>query len=620
MDNPVEYLEFRKDLTPEQNHLRRKMWCRFAFEEGKHFMKGSEEVQKADEYIGYLLGKQWPKNRPSYKAAPINNRLLRQMEKLEAVLTDLKPAYEVATLNESFDEQAEILTKTTKAWWTLQDNDLRLAMAIIHAYLSTGYLRIKWNPTLMGGMGDFQLEPLGISEVMPIGPAWELQEWEGVIYRAVRPLSWFRRTFPTRGHLVKPSDEYSSYQMAFNRPRWIGQHSFDLLSPQMKRILGGGSKRIDSVNPQAAYTEFWIRDWSRNTSNEEILMGPSNTNWSYKVPPGGLLYPRGRVLLTGGDTFEVMDDGPNPRWHGRWPFVPIRLKPVPWQFHGISEMMTKIPHQDIVNHILAGILDMIKKAINPPLMFPNNAFSPAVRQNMDPSMPNAKIGYSPMAPNKPEYAKPPELPSFVYQTLLYVQNEMDDDSGLLDLHGMSRKKVTPAGDTLEELKENQQTIMRLRGRFIEAPMREIGEQMIPNFMQMYTLQRRMFMLGAGGVTAEDVFDWKPKTMVPEGVPPEEHIKKFVFTIQPGSLLNTNKGNEAALKMGLRQSGDYSLKSLFEDLGIGNKYEKVVRELKEEGGTAFSQAVRELLQQELAGIQEKLAASGIDLGSILKPSG
>jgi hypothetical protein len=597
--SPVDLLEERVDLTPEQNMIRRQMWCRYAFEEGKHFMKGSDEVQKQDEYIGYLLGKQWPKNRPSYKSAPINNRLMRLMEKLEAVLTDLKPTYEVSTHNKAYQDQAEILTKTTKAWWMNNDNDLQMAMAVIHAYLSTGYLRIKWNPTLMGGMGDFELEPLGIAEIMPIGPSFHLQRWEGVIYRAIRPMSWFQRTFPLRGHLVKPSHEYSSYQMAFNRPRWIGQHSFDLLSPQMKRILGGSPKYIDSIVPQAPYTEFWIRDWSRNTSSNTVLIGPADVNWSYKVPPGELLYPRGRVLVTGGDTFEIMDDGPNPRWHGRWPFIPIRIKPVPWQFHGISEMMTKIPHQDIINHILAGTLDMIKKAINPPLMFPNNAFSPAVRQNMDPAMPNAKIGYSPLSPSKPEYARPPELPSWVFNTLMYMQNEMDDDSGLLDLPGLARKKVTPAGDTLEELKESQQTIMRLRGRFIEYTMREIGEQMAPNFMQMYTVQRRMYMFGAGGVSGQDVFDWNPETMVPTGIPGEEHIKNFVFSIQPGSLLNANAGQETLLKMALRRQGDYSLRSLFEDLGMGNKYDQVLKELQEEGGSAFQQAVKELLMQALA---------------------
>jgi len=112
---------------------------------------------------------------------------------------------------------------------------------------------------------------------------------------------------------------------------------------------------------------------------------------------------------------------------------------------------------------------------------------------------------------------PAEMPAYVQNTLQYSQNEMDDDSGLLDLSGLARKKVTPAGDTLQGLKESQQTIMRLRGRYIEIAIRDLGEQMTPNIDQFYTMQRRMWMFGRSGVTYQDVWDANMATMVPPAV-------------------------------------------------------------------------------------------------------
>ncbi len=580
-EQPWELLQYRPGLDAKIQEKRLKEYAHTAHEQAWQYMSASEEVRQVDQHISYLMGNQWPTKRPSYKAAPINNRLLRQLEEVTAVLTDVRPTFEVQALNKMYHEQAEIHTKTNKAWWTMQDNDLKLALATIHAYLSTGFLRVVWNSSLMGGEGDFQLIPLGISQVMPIGPTHELQEWQGVVYRDTRSLAFFKRRYPLAGWKVKPSVEHSSYARPFSRPKYVGQHAFELLSPQMKRVIGGVPQYLPGVLQQAPYTEFWIKDEQLNTSDNPVIMGSPDTNWAYRVEPGNRLYPRGRLIITGGDEFDLMYDGPNPFWHGRYPFITVRLKPVPWQFHGISELRTKIPLQDIVNTVLAGILDMIKKAVNPPLIFPDNAFSYAVKAQMDPNMPNAKIGYSPQAPAAPQYARVPDLPSFVQNTLLYAQNEMDDDSGLLDVGGLSRKKVTPAGNTLESLKENQQTIMRLRGRYIEVALRELGEQMISNFMQFYDVRRRMFLLGRDGVSFEDVFDWVPGTMTPQGVHPQDHRKQFVFLMAAGSTLNSNREKEALVAFALAKEGRYSTQALFRKLGLENEYERVMRELGEE---------------------------------------
>jgi hypothetical protein len=545
-------------------------------------MRDSKEIQNLPTDIIYLMGDQWPTRRPSYKASPVNNRLLRSMEQTVAILTDIRPIYDVKAHEDTWDDQAELLTKITKSWWLKNDIDFQLSMAIIYAYLTTGYLRIAWNKQLCGGRGDFQLYPLSPYDLIPIGPAHNLQDWEGCIYESVRNVSWFRRNFPGPGSFVQPDDSLSRYSKPFQRPRQAGALNFDMLSPQMQRWVGSPREYGESSIAQAWYREFWIKDYSVNVSSNVVKMGTPGTNWYYEVKPGGPLYPRGRLIITGGTDLYPLYDGPNFFWHGKFPFVAIRLKPVPWQFHGISELRSKIPLQDIVNTVLAGTLDMIKKAVNPPFLFPDSAFSDAIKNALDPNMPNAKIGYNPMAPSVPQWQNPPVLPNYVSNMGIYAQNEMDDDSGLLDVQGLARKKVTPAGDTLQGLKETQQTIMRLRGRYMEMAVRDIGDQMVPNEMQFYTLSRRMWLFGRSGVTSQDVFDGNTSTMVPAGRRAEDHAQNFFFDIGGGgTMLNVNQQNNQMIAIALRRTGDMSRKTLYKELDMQSLYDNVEKELDEE---------------------------------------
>jgi hypothetical protein len=590
-----ELLGYRPELPLEQVNSNRRDWLNAALTESYSWLRdATRDSADLPKQISYLLGNQWDKRRPTYKAAPVNNRLLRSMEQTVAILTDIRQIFEVRSSDKLYNDQAVLMTDIVRSWWVKQNTDFQLAMALIYAYLGTGYMRVAWNPRLCNGMGDFEWQPLNLYELLPIGPTHDLQGWEGCIYESVRSVAWFRRNFPAAGSRVKASGRLSSYQRPLNRPQQLGGISFEMLSAQMQNWIGAPREFGESVVSQAWYREFWLRDWGINTSQNTIDMGRGN--WAYRVKPGELLYPRGRLIVTGGDDLQVMYDGPNFFWHGRFPFIQLRLKPVPWQTLGLSELTSKIPLQDIVNTVLAGTLDMVKKAVNPALLYPDNAFSDAVKRNLDPSMPNAKIGYSPLAPQPPQFSIPPVLPSYVPNLASYAQQEMDDDSGLLDLASLGRKKITPAGDTLDSLKESQQTVMRMRGRYIETALRDGGEQMVPNFFQFYTMQRRMQMYGPKGLTYQDVFDANTRTLIPSGVEPMDHARIFNFEIAPGTLLAVNRTENQLLAMGLRRQGDISRKTLYEMMDMGSIYEKVKKELDEERAEMMEQAAAAAAQQ------------------------
>jgi hypothetical protein len=493
-----------------------RQWCESVYLEAKEELEKNEEIINLDKSIAFLLGKQWSEKRPTYKSSPVSNRVWTNLIQLVSYLTDLRPSFEVKASNSSFQEQCEVLNKLVKSWFYNQDVDLTLSQIVIHAATTIGYGRLTWNPELCGGLGDMQMSALGPLDLIPIRPTHNLQGSRGVIYRTVKEISWFRDKFPVMGHLVTPDAQLSKFTKTSKPSGAIGK-AWEVVGPAMRRVFSASAAgTTDSVLPMAQLREFWLRDEQLNTSDAVVYVGDTDKGYGYKVNPGEKLYPRGRLIVMGGDI--VLYDGPNPFFHGQFPFFALRLNQVPWSWLGISEFRNQIPLQESMNHILAGILDSVKRAVNPPLLSPSNAFGDAVKKNIDPNMPNAMIYYNPNTIAPPQYAQAASLPGFVFETMLYFQRELDSQSGFLDLQGLTRRGIVPAGDTIEQLKQNQQTMVRLKVRYIEGFLKELGSQFISNAFQFYTMKRRIHMFGSEGLTYED-FDYEPETMIPAGQSP-----------------------------------------------------------------------------------------------------
>jgi len=555
-------------------------WLSGAYEEAKFDMNQNDDIRRGCQYIEYITGKQWPGARPSYRTSPVNNRIWRLVWELVATLTDIRPVFEIKATNPDYDKHANMINKVTRAWWTESNCESSLAMIILYSILCTGYGKLQWNPELRGGEGDFEILYLGPTEVLPLKPTTDLQSSQMVILEQAKPLSWFRRKFPLVGSMVKADMDLSRYSLPSQAPGHIPQVLFEVLSPQMQRMVGRPEKSFQTVFPVARYREFWFKDWTVNASNVPVVMGDPTTNWSYIAQPNELLYPRGRVICTGGEKNYVVYDGPNPYWHGMYPFEALRLNAVPWQFLGVSELRPLIPLQDIINNTLAGILDMIKKAVNPGFLAPKNAFSDAHLNSIDWSMPGAKGVYSALSPHQPQFVPQPQLPSFVLQVLLMAAREMDQSSGIAAVDEAVRKNQVPSGDTLDQIKDSKQTPLRLKGKNIEGFLRTLGQQTISNVFQFYSMKRRMFMVGKEALTFED-FDWNPGSVIPQGTKPEEFARRFVFLIQSGSLLNINRVERAATLQRLRMMKDIDRRTLIEGLDMGINIPEVEMRLKKE---------------------------------------
>jgi hypothetical protein len=565
----------------EQYNKQVKSWAGAAYEEAQWEYSQNIESPHIDKYIEYLMGKQWPRERASYKSAPVDNRLWGMFWELMALMTDARPFIDIRSSDKQYDSQAIMINKCIRSWWMNSDADMTLAMCIAYGILSTGYAKNTWNPELRQGQGDFELVPIGPGDLLPVKARSNLQQSEMVVYKSVQSLGWFRRKFPSRGHLVKNDPNFSRYSVGSARPPHVPAMMWDMLAPQMRRLLGSKEQLQESVYPMSLYREYWFKDYSLNTSNVPVTMGDAGTNWCYEVAPGQPLYPRGRLIIMGGD--EPMHDGPNPYWHGQFPFGALRLNVVPWQFMGVSELRPLIPLQDVVNNVIAGIMDVVKKIVNPVFFAPKNAFSDSIWDSLDWGMPGAKAAFNPMSPHKPEFGPAPVLPGAIFQLLNTVFHEMDRSSGLAAISDMTKKKQVPSGDTIDNIKSTLQTPIRLKARNTEIFLRDIGSQSISNVFQFYTMERRMYLAGEDGKTFED-FDWDPKSAVPAGTKPEDHAHRFVFMIQPGSLLNVQRVEKALALMRLRMMHDVDRKTMLDGLDLGLNADEIEKRLIKEAAS------------------------------------
>jgi hypothetical protein len=558
-----------------------KRWTGACYEEAIWEHSQNEEIQKVSQQIDYLVGKQWTKKRPSYRAAPVNNRVWGLVWELVSTLTDIRPTFEVRATDPDNPKRKNLatkLTQTTRSWWLSNNIDLSLAMGIVYGLLCMGYFKLSWNEELKLGKGDIELIPLGPNDVLPLKARTDIQQAECVIYRSVQSLGWFQRKFPLRGNMVRPDSNYSDFSMgAGNRPSYFTQSLWDSISPQMKRVMGVEQQSRSSVYPMALYREFWFRDYSINTSNKTVLMGRPGAIWSYWVEPGEPLYPRGRLIVMGGD--EWMADIPNPYLHGKYPFGALRLNAVPWQFTGLSEVRQMMPMQDVINNVLAGILDMIKKAVNPIFYAPESAFSDSVWDSLDWGMPGAKAAYSPVSPSPPQFGPTPNLPSFVFQMLGWASKEQDRGSGIAAVSEALHKKQVPGGDTLENMRQTQQTPLRLKGRNIEVTLRDLGSMQVPNFFQFYTDRRQLYLPGAKEGLFSSI-DWNPKEDQKD-MNQSTMAREFEFLLEGGTLLNLNRMERIATLARLRVMRDIDRRTLIENLDLGLNVDEIEKRLKAE---------------------------------------
>jgi len=552
-------------------------WREAAREEAVALRRMNPEWERVRTYIDMLEGKQWSRPLPRYRSRFNDNRLAETRIDRLSLLTDIRPAVEIRCNVSEYQQQADIAQKIIFHEWARQDLDLALVAAVDHALLSVGYWKIG-----AAMPGEMFVIPCGMDTVLPIQPGRDIQQANAVLYRTYKPLWYFKEAYGDSAAGIERETAAPIWTNINNqnaRPGYLEEYTFNSMSPALRymtshRALTRGSMAGASPGafPVGEVEEYWVDDHSVNESSSEVLIrdprySTGQHNYHYRVKPGQRLFPRKRLIVFVGS--KVLYDGPSPYWHGLYPFAELALNPVVWAPGGLSAYRNLVPIQRAINEIGAGILDLVRRAVEPQLVTREGAVAPAAWEQFFGDMPGGKLRLTGMGNPVTDvrYMDPPPLPAYAQGFVQYLSSAFDRLSMSMDVTMLGRKNQVPGGDTIEQMRDTMQAGFRLESRYIEPFIRAAGIQAISHAFQYYTREKRMWMYGADGVTLED-FDYDPTTLVPWTMPREEHWKLFSIIVSQGSLHGSARDREKQVAISLFRLNAISREELLRRLDWG----------------------------------------------------
>lgn len=556
-------------------------WLQEAIQEGDLLNRQDPAFEAADKGMRYVIGEQRQQAQPHIQYIPyaVINKSRKAVQSHVSALTDIKPVFGYKATNPKFGFHADLLNKMTIAAWITNMMDVTLGDTIKYGLAGgTADLLVEWDPGAAYGLGDHKIIAKDFRDTLPIRPGTDPspQLWQGVVFREAHSVNAMREKYPAHAGSFKPASDnlvttvMSRFRRAVTR----------IMSPMGSGdTLSGlaGVPQTRAVRPgDIVLYRTYLQDASRNMTSKPLVMGDPHANWSYIVEPGQPMYPQKRLIV--GTQDLLLYDGPQPYWHGLYPFSRLKLWSVPWCFLGLPLLNDTIPIQDAINDVMKDLRLGLKQWINPDTMYDRTAGSRAFRVSFDPQRPGKKVEVGPLTaggairePYKKVDGPSPQALSLLFELFGKLETLHDDLTGVANLQQLMQLRQLPSGDTIQKYYEAMTPELRSEGRNVESFLRDVAEMHKFNIFQFQNQWRRVVILGDAAQALED-FDYDPETLVPAmekytdqadpvtgmptKVPNPDYVpaldqslsraqrakafaKMFVFTVAPNSILAMN---------------------------------------------------------------------------------
>ena len=564
-------------------------WADRAYTQARECAAASPLSSLIPRIIQYLSGSQWPARPTAYgNSRPVTNRMFRQYWELVSLMTDGKPEPQIKCWDteDGYSETQKLIAALLEPWAANPSYHDAFQDVVGFGLLAYGVGKVQWNRHLAGGLGDTELlsrNPLRFYKLGPEGASTPIPDCECLIdCRTVTIEALARRYGRQMASLIKPDADASSSGLRPMRPSGISSEQWGKFNPQMQSILSqtagarGMSGQTDLLYPTVEERLYWLNDPAINETSKTIRVGGQvrsksgevgYANWSYLVEPGQPLFPRGRAFSVAGG--RVMEDTCNPYFHNLGPgpyveFLPLRT---PWQSpSSMSVTGNLIGPQDILNRLMAGMLETIKAGLIPTIITPTDAISRSDLDNLSTTISGGKVEYNPLRSGgqQPKFREQPQFPQAAQWYTQTLMREMDQTTGSAAIDAAAQKEQIPSHDTMEMIQNSRSSMVRLLGRRLENWMNRCGQMVVSNMLQFYSLGHRQAILGEKGTSQ---WDFSPLygSLMQKGMAPEKFVRKFQFSIRPGSALSFDKETRAQMAVVLGRQGLLSSKNVLRAL-------------------------------------------------------
>lgn len=523
-------------------------WLDEAVQEGSAWYKSQRgssdaEIRRA---LDVIAGRDTSLEAAAYRSKVTTNKLKHNAREIVGTLAKLRPMWGYHSDNAAYKDHAELMNKTTRAWYLESFADLSIKEALQYAVVTRrGWVRPIYRRNMFGtGEGDIRLLTYGSPCVLPVQlpSSGDWQQAYAVSILDEMPVAMAHGMFPSKQHLLRPSASRYWYASDSVRKSAIGNW--------LRRAFNTLARRGDQTDQQTdllvpiRYT--YVIDLSINLTKAPIPMGEPGSSWAYVVPfigqqiPVGIdpksgtmihrtanendarLYPNRRLAISSDQA--ILYDGPAFDWHRMLPLASFSLDAWPWEPLGYSIINDGYDISTAINKIVRGNMDKISSQLDLSLAYDINAVSPAEAKRFDPMQPRGRVGFDGTAVEGKVFQSiiPEEILKVSPESMKmveYLESTLDSQQAIKDVMALARMRAVGSMDDLEKVMEANGPIIEDMSRSMEPPMRDIGVMVKYLVLQYYTTARVMQYVGADGLT-QHIFDYDPSSLVPSHVPGE----------------------------------------------------------------------------------------------------
>lgn len=439
----------------------------------------------------FVIGaKQWPIQRPRWRFNEAVNLTWSAIMTELAIQTDVRPKFNYAAEEASDEAFTKILSEINdQNWRKFNWSDVVYGLLFDAKLYRVGHAIVEWDGELCGGLGDVLFRNLD-----PFYCYWDPR---AETINKQRPCRYFIYAEPVNTQELK--EKYPDFKDQIKADVSQYAQKGDQLSTQ--RLATTFDPYSVQRLPQSSYTgneqfggepsTLFLRVWLRDNTLEEMKEESNSESGKKEEYVLKKKYPRGRYIEICNNLL-LKDDVPgceiNGEWvpynHGDFPIVKCLNYAYPREYLGEDEVNQTKGTQKIINYVWSYILDTFKMNANPVTLISNASGIDPDKLTNEPNInifTNDMNGYR----KEPGMAIAPNSMQLLDQAMALF----DKVQGLQDVSRGAQQVGATSGVMLEGYVEAAQTRPRMKNRFLDSCLQDIGELVLKLYLQFYKSQR-----------------------------------------------------------------------------------------------------------------------------------
>ena len=526
-----------------------------------------------DRFYSLYAGKHWDKARPEWMSEPVINLTFSTIETILPILTDNRPQISVVPFESEDIDIARVLSEIVQYLWEHNDMDIKLPQVIKNVLIfGNGFVKVDWDPSARNGLGEIRMtgidpenilvDPSGVDEdtigwmahiqnvpkeVVQSNPAWA-DSIETISNAGFDPSFTIERKVSSQGGSTGlKGTQYSDTQ---------NKQTFDFTGSP------GGQDDTDDL---VTLVEMWERDLSSGKISKTVMAND-----------------------------VVLESGPSPFNHDFFPTVHFLDYPVGWNYWASGEVQHVEKLQLEINKRRGMMIDILKFTSMPMLVVDPTSGVDYENIVTRPGLVIPAIGGAASV----NWLHPPRVPGELFA--MNDRDKMDFDTilGNVDVLQGRRPAGVEAAAAIEALTEAANTRMRLKVRYMEGSLRQLGRLVVSMIQQFYNTQRVIRLAGRDAETLLDKeLDFmdinSPTGMGPEGQLLMRNIipadSEFDIRIGAGSTLPVSRQSRFQQALQLFQVGAIDQIELLKHSGWP-RFEEVIGRMEQQRGEQLGAAM------------------------------